>query len=210
MNRYARLLAVVLAAAALGGCYKRVLMAPAVDLQSNEVIGIVEFRMDEQGGLAPFATRRFLQAITRDQPGIQIVELGKESDVLRAVGHSAMTPDAIKAIGEKYGLRTLITGTIDISDVNPRFSFGFGFPHVSASAEVDATLSARLVRTANAATIWTGTGTDQRTIGQVTVAKDFLSFDAEDPERAYGELVKNLVVRSTRDFRRRWKCVRTR
>ncbi|MFO7650861.1 MAG: hypothetical protein R6X13_05925 [bacterium] len=210
MHRNIKWLAVVLAAAALGGCYKRVLLGPEVDLQTVEVVGIVEFAMDEQGSLAPYATRVFLEAITRDQPGIEIVELGREADVLRAVGEPAMTPEAIMAIGEKYGLRTVVTGTIDISEVTPRVQFGFGFPRLSASADVEATLTARLVQTSNAATIWTGAGTDEKTVGQVTIMEGFFSFDAENPERAYGELVKDLVYKSTRDFRRYWKCVRTR
>ncbi len=199
---------VTVAVVALGGCCKRVLVPPLVDLKQNEVVGIIEFRLEEQGKLSGYATSRFLRAITKDQPGVQIVELGKETDVLAAVGHSSLTPDAIKAIGEKYGLNGLIVGTIEISDIQPHFEFGLGLPHASASARVKATLTARLVRTDNAATVWTGTAQSERTVGQVTVAKGFFSFDADDPERAYGELINDLVNKSTRDFRNRWKCVR--
>lgn len=210
MKNSIKWLAVVLAVAALGGCCKRVMMAPAVDLKQNEVVGIIEFDMNEQGRLGAYATQKFLQAITRDQPGIEIVELGKEADVLAAVGEKAMTPDAVKAIGEKYDLRSLFIGHIEVSDVTPRIELGIVFPHVSASADVEAMMTARLVKTSNAATVWSGAGTDKRSVGQVTVFKGFFSFDAEDPERAYGELVKGLVYKTTRDFRGYWKCARTR
>ena len=137
---------------------KRVMVPPAVDLLQHEVLGIVELAVNEQGKLAPYATRKFVQAITEDQKGIRIVELGRKADVLAEVGKAA--------------------------------------------------LSVRLVETGLGATVWSGSARDKRQVGNVTVFRDFFSFDAQDPEAAYGPLVQSLVRNAARDFRVTWKCVR--
>jgi hypothetical protein len=200
--------AVVLLALATG-CSK-VIIPPAFDLQPHEVIGLVEFRMTNQGQLGQLTTRRFIQAVTEDQPGIRIVELGNETDVLAAVGADRLDPDALKAIGRKYDLRSVFLGEVAVSDIKPRIDIGPGLAFASFRADVDATLSARLVETGSAATIWSGSSADSRTIGEVSKFGSSFSFDARDPETAYGALVSALVYGATNDFRETWRWQRCR
>jgi len=208
MSRSFRLVGIVLMLLVTAGCCRRVLVEPAVDLKYHEVVGLVRFSVNQEGKLGEFATRKFLEAITRDQKNIQIVELGDQHEVLLAVGQTAWGPDAVKAVGDKYDVRTVITGNIELSDIKPHISFGLAFPHIAASADVNATLTCKMQSTDNGATVWSGSGADKRTVGSVTVFDNFFHFDAEDPEAAYGELVKTLITRATVDFRRTWHCVR--
>lgn len=201
-------LALALAVALGAVSCKRVMVPPAVDLLQHEVLGMVELAVNEQGKLAPYATRKFIQAITEEQRGVRIVELGRRDEVLAEVGMATLGPDAIKAIGEKYGVSSVFIGEIEVSDVKPRIEIGFVFPYVSASADVEAAMSCRLVETGLGATVWSGSARDKRQVGNVTVFRDFFSFDAQDPEAAYGALVQSLVRNTTRDFRATWKCVR--
>jgi hypothetical protein len=200
-----RALMAICAVLLLAGC-ARVMIPPAVDLTTHETIGIIEFRCASQGNLAPYATRRFIQDITIDQKNIGVVELGSEPQALAAVGKTLLDPDAFRALGEKYGVRTIFQGEITISDVKPHISIGPGLSFASFSADVDASLQARLVETATGATVWSGSGTDRQTIGGVSKFGSVFSFDAKDPETAYGALVRSLVRKSTADFRNTWKC----
>ncbi len=208
MHRHCRLFAILLVVMLAAGCCRRVLIDPAVNLEEHEIVGLVDFSVNQEGTLADYATREFLAAIIRNQKDIEIVELGNQSAVLLAVGQSAWGPDAVKAVGQKYGVRSVITGAIQLSDIKPHISFGLAFPHIAASADVNATLSCKMQLTDNAATVWSGSGTDRRTVGSVTVFDDFFHFDAEDPEAAYGTLVRTLVNKATVDFRPTWRCVR--
>ena len=203
------LLAVCLAAALMAGC-ARVYVDPVMDLKPREVVGIVEFKLTNQGQLGPLTTRRFMQAVTEDQPGIRIVELGTEAQVLAAVGQDRLGPEALKAIGEKYNLQTVFLGDVAVSDVKPRIEIGPNLAFASFKADVDASLSTRLVETGTGATVWSGSGTDRKTVGEVSVFGSSFAFDARDPEAAYGALVSALVYKATTEFRKtsHWKCCR--
>lgn len=190
------------------GCYKRVLVPPQFDLTERQVLGIARFKCNEEGKLDAYATQKFIEAITRDQT-VQIVEMGSVDELLTEVGQTALNPDAMKAIAEKYRIKTLITGEIEISDVQPKLTITPGFSYVGISADVQASLVARLIETDNDATIWTGSARDKRTVGYVSVGSGgHFMFDARDPESAYGGLVDALVKRATVDFRSAWRCVR--
>ncbi|UCG92699.1 MAG: hypothetical protein JSV97_03040, partial [candidate division WOR-3 bacterium] len=60
------------------GCGRKVMVPPRIDLKPHEVIGIIEFESSNEGKLASLATRRFMNAIRRDQGMVRIVELGAE------------------------------------------------------------------------------------------------------------------------------------
>jgi len=200
------LLAVCIAMLALAGC-ARVYVPPAIDLRPQEVIGIIEFRSDSKGELAGFVTQKFIEAVTEDQTDIGIVELGKQAEVLEAVGESHLGPDAYKAIADKYDVNTVFTGTLDVSEVNPSCAFGPGY--ASFEGKVNARLAARLVATRTGATVWSNSGRDERTVAGVEKFGSSFSFNAEDPEEAYGQMARSLCRRVTHDFRHTWrrKCL---
>lgn len=188
----------------LSGC-ARIYVPPAIDLKPNEVIGLVEFKSETKGDLAEYVTQKFIESITEDQDELRIIELGDEATVLAAVGQSALGPDAYKAIGDKYDVKTVFTGELRVSDVTPSLSIGPGFSFASFEAKVSARLAARLVETEAGTTLWTNSGKAEHTVAGVSKFGSTFSFDAEDPEEAYGELARGLCRRVTSDFRHTWK-----
>ncbi|MEE8596287.1 MAG: hypothetical protein V3T09_00575, partial [bacterium] len=111
-----------------------------------------------------------------------------------------------KALGEKHEVITIFTGELIVSDVRPDITIAPLFGHMDFTAEVDATLNAQMVETATGASIWSGSTSATKKIGEVSIFDGkYFAFDAEDPNRAYGNLVDELVERVTKDFRVTWK-----
>jgi hypothetical protein len=184
------------------GC-ARVYLQPAIDLRPHEVIGLIQFNSDSKGELSKFVTQKFIEAVTEDQTDIKIVELGDEVAVLAAVNQTRLGPDAFEAIGEKYGVKTVFTGTLNVSNVNPSCAFGPGY--ASFEGKVNARLAAKLVETATGATIWSNSARDERTVAGVEKSGSNFSFNAEDPEEAYGDMARSLCRQITHDFRGTWE-----
>jgi hypothetical protein len=187
------------------GC-SRVMVPPAFDLKPHEVIGIIQFKCNNEGKLAGFTTQKFMEWITTDQKDIAIIELGNEKDALAAIQKEKLGPEEVKLIGQKYNVKSMFVGEIEISDVHPHISIGPGFSFASASAEVEATLTVKLINTDNSATIWLGSSRGKSDVGSVGLFGGSFIFDAKDPELAYGKLVETLGKRATKDFRNTYKC----
>ena len=186
-------------------CGRKVMVPPRIDLTQHEIVGIIQFVSENKGNLAPYTTKRFTEAIRRDQPLIRIIDLGNEAAVLAEIGHDRMSKDVYQAIGEKYGVATVFTGELLVSDVRPNISIVMIFG-MSVSAEVDATLDVQMIETASGASLWSTSVNATREIGHVSVWEGGgFVFDAEDPERAYGKLVNALVEDASRDFRVTWR-----
>jgi hypothetical protein len=187
-------------------CGPKVLVPPRIDLKRHEVIGIVDFRFTSKGQLGTFATRKFTEAIRMDQGMVRIVELGSENDILKKVGHDRFSQATFKDLGKEHEINTVITGELVVSDVRPNVSIMPGLDFISLSAEVDATLTVQMVETATGASIWSTSASDTRRVGNISIfgGKDF-DFSADDPEKAYGKLVHNLIGEVTKDFRATWE-----
>ncbi len=198
---------VIVLAGITTNCGRKVMVPPRIDLKPHEVIGMIHFECDTKGELAPLTTRKFTEAIRRDQEMIRIIDLGTEAEVLRTIGHDRLSKAAFQAIGEEYDIATVFTGELLVSDVRPDISIALLFvAGMSVSAEVDATLDAQMVETESGASLWSTSVSATREIGHVSIWEGGLwSFDAEDPERAYGKLVNALVEDASRDFRVTWR-----
>ena len=73
---------------------------------------------------------------------------------------------------------------------------------INISADVEATLTARLFETQSGATLWTQSARANESVAQVGYRKGGpVKFGANDPESAYGKLVGGLVYAVTTDFR---------
>jgi hypothetical protein len=188
------------------GCGSKSRIPPRINLRLHELIGIVEFSSSNKGKLGPYATEKFIEAIRRDQGMIRIVELGEEDEVLNQVGKSRLDQDAYKVLGEIFGVKSIISGELLISDVRPDISITPGLGFLSAGAEVDANLSVKLVETLSGASLWSGSGASTEQVAHVSIfgGKD-ISFDAGDPEKAYGRLIHSLVNKTSRDFKATWR-----
>ncbi len=195
---------IILSFLAVNSCHHhpRVLVPPEIDLKDFEPLGIIVFQCNKEGKLDKVVTQKFIEAITEDQKMIQIIEMGTQKEVLKKAGEAKFGPEAMKAIGEKYGVKAIIAGDLDISDIHPRVSILPGVSLIDISADVEAELVARMYMAENGATLWTGSGHDERTIGGISFIKGgHFAFDADDPEAAYGEMARDLVWRATYDFR---------
>lgn len=206
MRHALKLTVIVVLMAVAMDCGPKVMVPPVIDLKEHEVIGIIQFRSSNEGELGPLATRKFVEAARRDQGIVRVVELGSEADVLSAIGHDRLDPEAFKALAEKYQVSTVITGEVVVSDVRPDLTIIPGGGYMSLAAEVDASLAAQMIETETGASIWSNSAEATRRVGNVSIfgGKD-VAFDAEDPEKAYGKLIDELVEETTKDFRVTWE-----
>ena len=62
----------------------------------------------------------------RGQPGTPVVELGDQKRVLATLSRDALDVEAIRAIGEKYGVDALVVGVVQAEKVQPNVSFDSG------------------------------------------------------------------------------------
>jgi len=188
-------------------CGRKVMVPPRIDLTQHEIIGIIQFDSDSKGELAPLTTRKFTEAIRRDQEMIRIIDLGTETEVLKEIGHGRLNKAAFQEIGEKYDVATVFAGELLVSDVRPDISIALIFTAgMSVSAEVDATLDVQMVETETGASLWSTSVTKTEEIANVNIWEGgVFVFDAEDPERAYGKLVHALVEDASQDFRVTWR-----
>jgi hypothetical protein len=204
MSRLSFLIVTATAFLAVAGCSKRVLVEipPRMDLLGYDVVGVTTFDSEAEGNLASFATQRFIQTLQESQPGVRVLELGSVPELARRNGNNAVDIDAVRKVGERYGVDVLIVGALDVTDVRPKVDLNSVFTTMSASAIVDASPTTRLVETSRGATLWTKSTRGTRTVAHVGISRGgSVRFDAQDPEKAYGALVDALIQDVTRDFR---------
>lgn len=198
-------LAALTVAAAFGCGGSKVMVPPRIDLQDHEVLAMIEFSSSSEGELGPLATQRFMEAARLDQGLVRMVEIGTEEEVLKEVGSDRLDRSTFKELGSKYDVATIFTGELLISDIRPAVSVTSDLSAIGAAADVDATLTVHMVETASGASIWSRSADVTKRVGQVSLlGSRHVVFDAEDPERAYGDLVNALVDLVTGDFRVSW------
>lgn len=214
MNRISAMVAMGILLGGAAGCAGRqkaqsvppVLVPPRIDLKLHELIGVVQFASESRGELSPLVTRKFTESARRDQGIVRILELPSETETLRSVGHAGWNSDAFRAIGQEYGVQTILAGTVTVSKVKPNVKVSATLRSGRVSALVDVTLEVQMIETATGATIWNRSASATRSIGHVSVfGGRNVVFDAEDPERAYGDLVDFLVEQVTTDFHATWE-----
>jgi hypothetical protein len=187
------------------GCGKKVLVPPKIDLNTYNKIGLINFSSKTKGKLTAFVTQKFMEEIQHSQPGTPIVELGNEEMVLDRINHKNLDLDAIIAIGDHFQLDAIITGNLEVTNIQPKINLNTFLTAMSVEAEVNASLSAKLIETIDAATLWSNSVQGKKTVGNITLSPGGVAiFDAQNPEQAYGELAHWLVVRVTEDFRPRY------
>ncbi len=198
-------MAICVISAIFVGCGKRVMLPPRIDLKEHEIIGLIQFKCSNEGKLAPLVTRRFSQAIREDQAMVRIINLGTEKEVLKAIGSKKFDQKAFQDIGEKYGVKTIFVGNLNVSDIRPDLDIGLALKHMSITGEIDVELDVQMIETITGASLWNGSASATKNIGGLGIIdKKHFVFNAEDPDRAYGELVDVLVDYLSHDFRVRW------
>ncbi|KPL14944.1 hypothetical protein AMJ74_02470 [candidate division WOR_3 bacterium SM1_77] len=187
-----------------GPKYVKVMIPPKIDLKQHEVIGIIDFDCTNKGKLGPLTTERFMEAIRVDQGMVRIIKLGSKKQVLKAIRSNKFNAAAFKAIGEKYEVNTIFIGNLVISDIRPDVEITSGLT-MRINADVDATLAVEMFETVTGASIWNRSASASENIGGVSLsAGRHFAFDADDPDKAYGNLVNDLVYWTTEEYRVTW------
>ncbi len=187
----------LLLSAACASKYRTVQVPPRVDLTQYQIIAVVGFDSSNDGDLGPLATRRFMDMARRDQGLVRMMNV--------ALDMAKRTPEGFRDLGERHGARTILLGSIELSDIRPNVSISETLRSGGVTANVNATLRVELIESATGASIWSASARTTRTVGHISVfdGRNF-TFDAEDPDQAYGELVDALVAQVTQDFRATW------
>lgn len=109
------------------------------------------------------------------------------------------------ALGHKYGVKTIVTGELAVSNVRPDVTIDSLLRSGSVTAQIDATLEVLMYETESGAALWNRSGRTTQSVGQVQIwGGRQLAFDARDPETAYGGLVDDLVGQVSRPFQVTW------
>ena len=178
----------------------KILVPPRVDLRPYGTLGMIELSSNAQGNLAPYTSQKILHSLQEAQPGTLVVELGTLQNALDSVGLNELDVEAIRALGSKYGVGGILTGNLKVGKVKPSINIASTLTTINVSAYVEALLSAKLVETNSGATVWTNAAQGRENVGSVSLMGGNPVFNAKDPDKAYGQLVHQLVGYICDDF----------
>ena len=196
-----RIIAIAVTLLSVTGCARMVTVTipPRIDLASYPAIGLVEFVPKRPGRLGADATRKFINDLHAAQPGIRILELGSQSDLLKEAGYDKLDFKAIKAIGDHYGVAALMTGTVELTEPQPDVRFSTDFQSLSAGvkAKVNGRMSAKLWETASGVTLWSNSSWGNWTVGGLSLGSNGnvnagYNYPLEKQDQILTELVKAL------------------
>jgi hypothetical protein len=176
---------------------------PAVDLMTAEPIGLVTFSVvNATGGLDQFATQAFLEQVSGAQR-VPVLELGKLDAVLAKTGQKALNPEAARAIGEAYKVKSFFYGDVRISKVKSQVNLaGVLSGDLSVRASFDIAVTGRLVSAETGATIWTSSAARNGTLGLLSLGENSVPyFGMTDKDQATMNLVRGMMREMTWDFR---------
>ncbi len=181
---------------------EKVMVPPVVNLKEFGVIGVIAFASNAEGNVQPYVTQQFMQSVQSAQPGVRLLEMGSEDQILKSVGHTQLNFEAIRSIGTTYKVDALFYGNLVVSDIKPDFNFSSGFSTMRAQAYVEGHLNNKLFETASGATIWTHLASGRQPVANLRLITDgSINVGVTDPEEKYGQLVDEMVRHNTRDFR---------
>jgi len=184
-------------------CSPKILVSPEIDLLSYERVGLISFSIENaEGPLDEMTTQRFLQEITRFQKGAQVIELGTLDEVLGQIDKTSLDQEALKAIGEHFGVTSFFHGKINVSDVKPHIDISALVRSLRVRASFNISITARLFSTETGATLWTDSAYRKGTLADMSIGEDRVPyFDVRDQDEAYKRLIERLIYELTRDFR---------
>ena len=175
-----------------------VMVPPRLDLVPYERVALVTFTVDNaKGTLHEFATQRFVEEMLTAQT-VEVLELGDMIWLLDETGRTRYGPAEARFIGEDHGVPLVFVGHLVVSNVKPSASIS-GIPRVGA--DVDLSISVRLLSTESGATVWSRSAEGTAMVGEIAFDGGIPSFGGRDPKDAYGDLVDPLIYEITRDMR---------
>jgi len=198
-------------AVAVASCASTVLVKvdPRMNLDHELPIGIVAFDVEGDAG-GTDVSLSFIEAIHEGQPGVAVVELGRASEVLEAIGHTRLDGEAARAIGEKFGVQAVLVGNVALRESKPKvdldFNHGFQLGSVQAQVRLDGSLEAKLLSADRGATVWSGSSSRWIQLSCVSGnSSGAASVDIADRSRQVQRLLYDMVQEATADFRPTWE-----
>lgn len=194
----------LLSLALLSGCSRTVLVPvpPRMDLKSYATLGVVEFASNADAAINTKATREFQAHIHSAQPGTRLLELGSRDAVLAAVGGRQLDADALRKIGEKYGVDAVFVGDIAYSEPKTDVTVtDITKLEGRVRTEVRGDVTSRLLETRTGASVWSSSAWAKRQVGRLDVSANqgvSGTVRSADPRE---EMVAALVYHLTQDFR---------
>lgn len=200
-----RLTALAVIVLALAGCARTITVTipPRIELANYPAIGLVEFVPKRPGRLGGDATRKFINNLHAAQPGIRILELGSQADILKEAGYNELDFRAVKAIGDHYGVAALVTGTVELTEPQTDVKFSTDLQSLSAGvkAKVNGRMSAKLWETDSGATIWSNSSWGNWTVGGLSLGSNgSVSAGYDYPREKQDQILSSLVKALNGDF----------
>jgi len=197
------------ALSACGGKKITVELPPHIDLSTMGTIGVIAFDVQSDASLPGDITLKVIQHMQAAQPGVPVLELGNQAHLLREVGFDSLDTEAVKAIGKKYGVDTLLTGTLEVTQSVPDVTFGQSMTSMSAATYVRGHLNARLRQTRTGATLWSNGANGKWKLAGVDLASGSLpTIGVSNSEDKYKKMLQDLARVGTADFRRTYETRR--
>jgi len=175
---------------------------PRMDLRTYGTVGIVEFASNSERAVNAHATRQFQEQVQAAQPGTRFIDLGDRQTLLAAIGGRQLDVDALKKIGEKYGVAAVFLGDIAYSE--PRTDVKIADLQKlegGVRTEVRGDISSRLMETATGASVWSSSAWARRQLGGVNVSAEHGVSGSVSKSNPRDEMVPALVYQLTHDFR---------
>jgi hypothetical protein len=194
----------------LCGCAKTITITvpPRIDLKPFPTIGLIEFDAQPPGELGPDATQMFLGNLQAAQPGVSVLELGNRDKVLREVGMTDLDSPAIRAIGERYGVEAVLSGSVELSEIQPDIKLSSDLSALTAQVKIGGKMTGKLWDSANGATIWTNSSWGSWPMAKINLTEGGAgSYSYRNPSEKRNHIIMSLVRALNGDF---WSTYETR
>jgi hypothetical protein len=198
--------ALLLSLALLWGCSSQTVTVPVpprVDLQGFGTLGLVEFSSNATPSINAQTTREFGTHIHAAQPGTRIVKLGSRESLLAAVGRRELDAQALRKIGEKYGVEAIFVGSLSYSEPKTEVKItDVSKLEGGVRVELRGDINIELMETRSGASMWSSSAWARRQLGRVSVsAEQGVSGGMRGSSNPREEMVPSLVYHLTEDFR---------
>ncbi len=186
-------------------CSPKIMAPPEIDLSYYERVGLISFSSKNvESQFDEMATQLFLQEINRVQKRVQLIELGTLDEVLGQINKATLNQEAVKAIGEHFGVASFFHGEINISAVkrSSREVTGMVITNVLLRMTFNSSLTIRFYSTETGATLWADSANKKKTLDQILHSTDIVpEFGIKDQNKVHKELTERLVHELSSNFR---------
>ncbi|HXM82139.1 MAG TPA: hypothetical protein VN929_09440 [Burkholderiales bacterium] len=185
------------------GCSSSVMVRvpPRMDLTGYQTMGIIQFASNADATINQYATQQFQEHVQAAQPGTRFIELGTQESVLAAIGAKQLDVDAIKKIGEKYGVAAVFHGNIAYSE--PRTDIRVSDVtklQGGVQSEIKGDIFSKLMETRTGASVWSSSAWATKPIGGLVSGEQGVAVAMRKSNPRF-EMIPSMVYHLTTDFR---------